>query len=119
MNPSWRRYPLAEKTYVTKIAIDGEPLVEKIASMRKLGGERTLAYKSHPDIVARLDLATARLALVERFRGAKLRTGHGANALVLWRAELPDDQLHAGGPPLLRRLEAYLRGEDATPAREK
>ena len=83
-----------------------------IISMRKLGRSKQISYPSNPEIISRVDLAAAKLATATTFGGAKLRTGHVVNALALWAAELPDDQLEAAIGPMLRRLEAFLGRED-------
>ena len=80
----------------------------------KLGKEKQLSFRSTPDIVARLDLAAAKLAVTNDFAGDKLRTGHVVNAVALWLGELPDDEMVAFVRPKLEALATYLgRSEDA------
>ncbi len=77
---------------------------------QKFGKEAQISYRSTPDIVAKLDLAAARLATIDRFDGKKVRTGYLANALALWVESLSMEQLRAQVSPMLRALERHMEG---------
>lgn len=81
----------------------------------KLDKKKQISYRSTDQIVAKLDLAAAKLAARKlEFGGNKLRTGHLVNAIALWVGEMPDDELVRFARPLLSALEAYLgRDEDS------
>lgn len=85
-----------------------------IFEMKKLGRAKQISFPSTPEIVARLDLAAAKIAAEgTTFNGAKLRTGHVVNAVALWLTALDDDDLRDFVVPKLVALEAYLNGDDA------
>lgn len=86
--------------------------------MRKLGGGKgnAIMFKSHREIVARLNLAASRLAAMGRTHdGRAYKTGHLVSAVALWLGNLGDEELWAATEPMDRALEAWLRGEDPPP----
>jgi len=90
-----------------------------IEPMKKLGKAKQISYRSTPEIVGRLDLAAAKLAVDTDFDGAKLRTGHLVNAVALWLARLPEDELRRFARPLLRDLESFLGREGGEEGRDE
>lgn len=93
-------------------------------AMEKLGRKKQISYPSTPDIVAKLNLAAAKVATMTSVGGNSLRTGHLVNAIALWISELPDDELRAFAVPKIRLLETYLGrsapdDEDGPPPKRK
>lgn len=79
----------------------------------KLDKKKQISYRSTDEIVAKLDLAAAKLASVKvAFGGSKLRTGHLVNAIALWVGEMPTDELERFAKPKLAALESYLGRSD-------
>ena len=97
---------------MTQVLTDAS-LTATIRDMKKLGQDKQISYRSTPEIVAHLDLAAAKLATVEQFDGAKLRTGHLVNAVAIWLGRLDLDELHRFAAPKIRALEAYLRDDES------
>lgn len=86
--------------------------MDKVPAM-KTGKDKQISYRSIPEIVGKLDLAAAKLAVVEKFDGVKLRTGHIVNAIALWIGTLDDDELRRFVIPKLRAYEAYMASVDS------
>lgn len=80
--------------------------------MKHLNRESRLAASSHEELVDLWEEAITQSRSGVRYQGRKLRPGPALNALVLWFAELPDQERIRIVAEAVPRLERFLAEEE-------